>query len=415
MQKRINSLSPAKKHILSIILITVVASLIYSNSFDASFHFDDEPSIIENYAIHRFDLQEIFSTATRPVLEITFALNYYFGKLDVFGYHLVNLLLHISNGIMLYFVLMWTIDRMRMFPDTCTGTVATVKGHAARSRFRVPLYASLIFIAHPVQTQAVTYIVSRSSLLATFFYLLAFVFFILAVKKEPAAGETAAPSAFSARVCCAGAFISSCLGMGTKQITITLPLMILIYDYYFVSCGNIRRLISRYKFHLAMFATISVAVYLSYSGLFKFMSFDYAKGVHMPPMEGGKSEAITSFQYFLTQLHVVPHYIRLLFFPVGLNLDYDWPLTRAVDPLTVFYFILLAGIFILGLLLFRKSRLISFGIVWFFVTLSVTSSFLVIYDFIFEHRLYLPSMGFAAVMAVLISRISEFRSGKSLQ
>ncbi|MEN8264843.1 MAG: hypothetical protein ABFR82_15425 [Nitrospirota bacterium] len=402
MQNRINNLSPGKKNILSIVLIAIVASLIYSNSFDASFHFDDEPSIVENYRIHRFDLNQIFSVATRPVLETTFALNYYFGKLDVFGYHLVNLLLHISNGIMLYFILMWTIDRLTMTNEKGK----TAADHDLYSKFRVPLYASLIFIAHPVQTEAVTYIVSRSSVLATFFYLLAFLFFILAVKQE------SLHTNLSAKLFCAGAFISSCLGMGTKQITITLPVMMLIYDYYFISKGNIRLLIGRYKFHLAMFATISVAVYLSYSGLFKFMSFDYAQGVHMPPMEGGKSEVITSFQYFLTQLHVIPKYIKLLFFPVGLNLDYDWPLTRGIDLLTIFYFILLSGIVILGMLLFRKSKLISFGIVWFFVTLSVTSSFLVIYDFIIEHRLYLPSAGFATIAAVLISRISEIRFGR---
>ena len=87
-----------KKNMFSVFLIAALAGIIYSNSFDASFHFDDQHSIVENYSIHRFDLKRIFFSSPRPILDITFAINYYFGKLNVFGYHVVNLLLHIANG-----------------------------------------------------------------------------------------------------------------------------------------------------------------------------------------------------------------------------------------------------------------------------------------------------------------------------
>src|SRR4030066_2356872 len=110
MINRLSGLSDSKKNLLSVLLIATLATIVYSNTFDASFHFDDTPSIVENYAIHRFDLREIFSTSSRPVLDLTFALNYYFGKLDVFGYHMVNIILHIVNGILLYFILLWTIN-----------------------------------------------------------------------------------------------------------------------------------------------------------------------------------------------------------------------------------------------------------------------------------------------------------------
>src|SRR4030042_4999434 len=107
---KLAELSDTKKISLSVILIATVAVIIYSNTFVASFHFDDTPAIVENYAIHRFDLKEIFSTSSRPILDLTFALNYYFCKLDVFGYHLINIMLHIVNGILLYFILLWTIN-----------------------------------------------------------------------------------------------------------------------------------------------------------------------------------------------------------------------------------------------------------------------------------------------------------------
>ena len=135
-------LSNTQKHLIAIFLIAAIAAIIYSNSFDCSFHFDDQHAIVENYAIHRFDLKEIFSSSNRPVLDLTLAINYHFGKLNVFGYHLVNLLLHISNGIMLYFILFQTAN------------LPSVKEKYGQRAYRIALYASLIFIAHPIQTQA---------------------------------------------------------------------------------------------------------------------------------------------------------------------------------------------------------------------------------------------------------------------
>ncbi|MEK7852014.1 MAG: hypothetical protein AAB275_09020 [Deltaproteobacteria bacterium] len=196
--------------------------------------------------------------------------------------------------------------------------------------------------------------------------------------------------------------------MGTKQETATLPLMLLIYDFFFISKGDWKALKGHYKVHLVMFSTLAIVLYLSFSGLQTYISLDYAKGVPMP-QEG----SITSFQYFLTQLHVIPYYIKLLFIPTNLNLDYDWPITRNIDLQTILFFVLLTFIVVVAIKLYRKASLISFGIIWFFVTLSVTSSFIVIFDVIFEHRLYLPSIGFAIVMAFMISRISNLKIGKS--
>ncbi|MDH4230664.1 MAG: hypothetical protein OEW04_01390 [Nitrospirota bacterium] len=395
---KLSELTGAKKNALSVLLIAAIAFIIYSNTFDASFHFDDTPSIVENYAIHRFDIKQIFSGSTRPVLDLTFAVNYYFGKLDVFGYHLVNLLLHIANGVMLYFILMWTMQRNE--EQRVKGSVQAVMSSAmsqepgAKSYYsRIPLYASLIFIAHPVQTQAVTYIVSRSSVLATFFYLLTFVLFIKAIRSRNSMPYFAC------------AFVSACLGMGTKQEAATLPVMLMLYDYYFLSDGKLDGLKKYFRFHLAISASLLVVFYLSMSNLQMFVSFDYSKGVSMP-----QGESITSFQYFLTQLNVIPYYIRLLFVPANLNLDYDWPITRHIDFMTAFYSLLLLSIVVLAVWLFRRQRLISFGIIWFFVTLTVTSSFVVIYDVIFEHRLYLPSIGFALVLSVFISKITRIKS-----
>jgi len=357
-------------------LIAFIAICIYSNSFDCSFHFDDQHSIVENYCIHRFDLKQIFSTSTRPVLDVTLALNYYFGKLGVFGYHLVNLMLHVFNGVMLFFIIRKTVS----MPSAQCGV--------SERAYRISLYASLIFIAHPIQTQAVTYIISRSSVMATSFYLVSMMLFVLSVQKNSLSYL-------------AGAWLVSCLGMGTKPIVATLPAALVLYDYYFIADGRIRPVLRRYKTHLVMFSSLLVVFALNFKDLQSSLAMRQTEAV-LTPVNG----TITSIQYFMTQLHVVTYYIKLLFMPVGLNLDYVWPIVRKPDLTTAGLFLLLAGILVLGIRLFRKDRVLSFGIVWFFLTLSVTSSFVVIFDVIFEHRLYLPSIGFAVCCASLISRIS---------
>ena len=334
--------------------------------------------------IHRFDLKDIFRASTRPVLDITFALNYYFGKLNVFGYHLVNLALHIANGIMLYFILFWTINPV-------------VSGNQSNSGNPINQINQ-----HPIQTQAVTYIVSRSSVLATTFYLLTLLLFIKAYGLR---AESKKPLIKPSKLYLGGALVASCLAMGTKQIAATLPVMLLIYDFYFISDGKLKTVKSHWVTHLLMFSTVAIAVYLSFAGLSMYISFDYSKGVAMP-----QTEPITSFQYFLTQLHVIPYYIKLLFIPTNLNLDYDWPITRTLDFPTMLYLVMLVILIALAVILFRRARLVSFGIFWFFITLSVTSSFIVIHDVIFEHRLYLPSVGFAMVVAFFISKISELKA-----
>ncbi|GAB4486915.1 MAG: hypothetical protein OHK006_15330 [Thermodesulfovibrionales bacterium] len=363
------------KIIFSIVLVCSLAGAVYANTFSSPFHFDDFHSIVENYSLHRFDLSQILKTSSRPVLDLTFALNYRFGKLDVFGYHLVNLFLHMANGVMLFFLLRYLVRT------------------DGESSLRIPLSAALIFVAHPVQTQAVTYIVSRSSVLATTFYLLAILLFFRGYGNRENVSRAGWPWL-------AGAFLSACLGMATKQEAATLPLMLVIADYYFIAGGDWRAMKSRAYAHLIMCASLAVVAYVSFSPIVSSMSFDYAQGVSSP-----QAEPVTPFQYFLTQLHVIPYYLRLLLLPVNQNLDYDWPVVRSVDAPTALFFLLLAGLIAAGIRLFRSRRLVSFGIIWFFVTLSVTSSFFVIYDVIFEHRLYLPSAGFCLGMAVMIHAV----------
>jgi len=365
-----------KRHLIAIFLLSILGLLIYSNSFHCSFHFDDHRCIVENLAIHRFDLKAILKSP-RPVLDFTFALNYVLGELNVFGYHLVNVTLHILNAILIYFILFYTLK----WP---------VNQFYQKKSWEIPFYTALLFIAHPIQTQAVTYISCRSSVLATFFYLLALFLFI--------------KSFFSKRknLYIVGTFLASCLGMGTKAIATTLPAMLLLYDYYFIADKNIKKMLPRLKIHALFFLTISISIYTKLSYLKEHTCLTPGKVVMLYD-----KTTLNSYQYFLTQLHVIFYYIKLLFLPINLNLDYDFPITRTLDFCTFACFLGLTFLIALAIRISNKYRLLSFAILWFFITLSVTSSFFVIVDVIFEHRLYLPSFGFCLFLSLAIIKVSH--------
>ena len=163
------------RHLIAIGLIAGVAFLIYSNTFSVPFHFDDRPNITQNPNVQikvlTWDRIEkliyyTYKESIRIFSYFTLALNYYFGEFDVFGYHLVNLFIHVFAGIFLYGFLLLTFG------------LPSLKEKYGAVSYKVALFTSLIFISHPVQTQSVTYIVQRMTSLGGMFYLLTFVLYI---------------------------------------------------------------------------------------------------------------------------------------------------------------------------------------------------------------------------------------------
>ena len=162
------------RHVIAIGLMAVLALLIYSNAFQVPFQFDDQPNITDNTSVHvkTFSLRWLDqlikqnSDSIRVFAYFTFALNYYFGGLQVFGYHLVNLLIHLGSGLLLYWFLLLTFN------------LPSLKERYGSKAFPIALFSSLLFLCHPIQTQSVTYIVQRMASMAGMFYLLAMVLYV---------------------------------------------------------------------------------------------------------------------------------------------------------------------------------------------------------------------------------------------
>lgn len=163
---------------VALALIAIVGFLCYSNTFDGSFLYDDR-SITESNSIK--DISDLGSIKNLPVRRfvtfLSFAVNYHFGELNVFGYHLVNLIIHILTSMLVF----WFVGLIIVNSEKKTRTLAPdhSKEQSAFIYYHlVPLFAALLFVAHPVQTQAVTYISQRAASLATFFYLLSMVLYL---------------------------------------------------------------------------------------------------------------------------------------------------------------------------------------------------------------------------------------------
>lgn len=372
---------------IAVLSITIITLLIYSNTFYYPFHFDDFGSIVGTKKIT--DLSYFFNlTGKRYAGYLSFALNYYMGGLNTFGYHLTNILIHIINGILVYVfvILTFKTPAMREWKNTVSDSFLKA------APYGIALISAIIFVSHPIQTQAVTYIVQRFASLATLFYLLTLVFYIRAkLLWVESKGNTMFPT-FSLALL---SLISAILAMTTKQIAFTLPFIILLYEFTFFSTGNqkpatINR--KRLLYVLSFLAVLSIIPFI------KINESAYWAII--------KKEEISGIDYLFTQFRVIVTYLRLLILPVNQNLDYDYPIYHSFfEPGVYISFFFLSLIFLLSvycLLRTRIPRLIPFGILWFFITLSVESSVVPLADPIFEHRLYLPSVGFiiASVLAL---------------
>jgi len=369
--------------ILTILVFFALGFLIYSNTFESPFVFDDELRILDNPAIRMDELsaQSLWNAAfgkysarSRPVGNISFALNYYFHQYEPAGYHLVNIIVHVVNGILLWLFLKKTLSLK---------SVRSEKNHTEW----IALSAALLWLVNPVQTQSVTYIVQRLNSMAAMFFLLSFIFYLngrlTAQKKRRWAWFL-------------GAVLGWFLALGCKQNTAILPFFIFLYEWYFlrdIDADWLKRNLKYIFIILAVFIIVAL-IFLGSKPLDRIASIaDYA------------NKEFTLAERVMTQFRVVIYYLSLILFPhpSRLNLDYDFPLSVSmISPFTTLLSLFgIIGLIILAVFLAKKQRVISFCIFWFLGNLAIESSIIPI-AIIFEHRVYLPSMLVWLVPVILI-------------
>ncbi len=368
----------AMSNLLGMALVALLGVLIYSNSFDCTFHFDDLNNIVDNAAIRDLSaLGRLWSQqSSRFVTMLTFAINYHYGELDVWGYHFVNLMIHLTNAILVY----WFTLIILSSPNLKENKLAV-------SKRLIALFVALLFVSHPLATQSVTYIVQRLASMVALFYLLSVCLYMKARMSKP--------KSTTSFVFFAGAFMAAMLAMLSKENAFTLPLAIVLVELCFFQTKKLSLKIKGFPLLLIIGAVMTIVAVVLFQ--FSLSIFD-----PLPPSQGN-SVTITPWNYFMTQWGVIVKYIQLLIIPVHLNVDYDYPVVASLFEVRALgSLIILIGIAAAGVFLFKKNRLIAFGIFWFFLTLAIESSFVPINDVIFEHRTYLPSVGFFLIVGALV-------------
>ncbi len=345
---------------------------IYSNTFKVPFHLDDTAQIqlsqdTKSLEVYQKFITWVDFTSFRPLSKLSLALNYRIHQDELPGYHIVNLLIHILAS----FIVFLFIREILKSP--------VVKFEKLRKYSNLFAFSvALLYLAHPIQTQAVTYIVQRMTSMAGMFYLLSCLFYLKA--RYAWIGSKKHYLLYFAV-----AVVSGFLAILSKQNAVTFPAAWLLLEFFFVRSPENRM----YKKYLGGGAVLLSLLVLTVILLGKL------------PRE---TQDISRFDYLLTQFRVIPKYIQLSLVPVGQNIDHDVVVSSGVGVKEVAGFLLILALFLVGISAYKKHPLISFGIFWFFLNLAITSSIIPISDVIFEHRLYLSLPGLLLAVCYVLFR-----------
>ncbi|MFH0839261.1 MAG: tetratricopeptide repeat protein [Candidatus Omnitrophota bacterium] len=366
-----------KFHLLALLLIATAGFLIYANSLRGGFLWDDRFLVEENLLIRELGrLPEIFmrpltphfNTFYRPLANVSFMVDYYFWKLNPFGYHLANIALHIFSALLVYGVV-YVLSRER----------------------KIALGCGLIFSVHTVLSEPVNYISSRADLLLALFFLLSF-FCYIKYRGSEAERKTY-------YICSLLSFICSLL---SKEMAVILPLILLIYE---LTLASKRETFKRIWFLLLPFLIIVVVYGLLRISLLKFPH----AGLYVPK---NTIADIPFIKRFPTALSAIPIYVRLFILPIGLHKGWLIKPVRSIFEMRVVIGVLfIIALFMFATYMYRRSKIVTFSILWFFVLLLPVLNIFPLNAFLSEGWFYLPSIG---CMLCISSLVVRFASSKKL-
>ena len=349
------------------VVLALLCAAAYRNTFHVPFLFDDLTAITRNPAIRRlWPLSQVIASdlptlVGRPLVSLSLALNYALGGYHVAGWHLFNLLVHFLNTLLVFGLV------RRVLRDA-----PAVEGGLDRTLW-LAYAVAVLWMLHPLVTESVTYVLQRTELLMALFLLLTLYCFLRGIESPH-------------KVIWFGMAIMACaIGMGTKEVMVVTPLLVLTYDYVFVTRSWRAALRDRRGLYAGLVASWIVLASLLLTTNLKVKS-------------GLTAETLSPWNYFKMQWTVVAHYLRLAVWPQGLVLDYsDWPrltaLARALPAAG-----LLAALLASTLWAIRRRWWWAFWGVWFFLLLAPTSSLLPLpTEPATERRMYLPLVAVIAV------------------
>ena len=346
----------------------IVAAIVvtYANSFSGPFLFDDENSIVGNASIRQIDASlsppRDTPVAGRPLVNLTFALNYAAGGLDVRGYHVVNIAIHVAAALVLFGIVRRTFVLPRM------------ADRFGMSSANLAMAAALIWAVHPLQTEAVNYVSERTESLMGLLYLLTLY--------------------FSVRGFRIAAIASCAAGMACKESMVTAPLAVVLYDRVFLF-DSVR---AAFRARRGLYAGLA-ASWLVLASLM----------ISTPRTSVGFTAGTSAWVYLLNQADVVARYLWLIVWPRSLVLDYGLPHSLTLADV-LFPGAIVASLTLATVAALRHAPMVGFLGAWFFITLAPTSSFVPIATEVgAERRMYLALAAIAVAVVIAVHRMSARR------
>ncbi len=352
---------------VSLILALLLAACLWTfwSSLWNPFHFDDALFLQSPRVADPGDFWYLLRPAqSRPLTYLTFYCNYRIASMSPFGYHLVNLFLHLANMLALFFF-------ARLFLRRHAETFAPWM-----QRW-LPFAAAGVFALHPVQTEAVNYVYQRATLLAAFFTLLSMNSFLHAQSSPRRKLWFTASGVF---------FL---LAVASKEAALALPLIWIALLW--AESGDFRTF-GRSLMRARWF--VLVCAFTLLGGLWILANL-WGQGVPASP----RGPLENSLRYLLAQIQVLPSYIRMLILPTGLSIDHDFRPAPAMSAYGLICALALAVMIGFALFIRRRNSSLSFLMLGFLIFLAPTSSIIPSNDLFFEHRLYLPMIAAAILMA----------------
>ncbi len=341
-------------------VIIFVAFQVYAPALSGPFVFDDT-----SQPYHTPDYPGNLSAwlhGVRPLLMFTYWANYQYSQAPI-GFHIVNVLLHLLNSFLIFLIVRKLLQR-----DS--------------TDWLIPAFAGAVFLLHPIQTEAVSYIAGRSETLSVLFFLAAFAIFLY--RPAPAISW---PVSLAVLVLFGAA-------AATKEHTLALPALLLLTDYYWnpgFSFSGIRR---NWRLYIPIAAGAAVGL--------AFVSRILAQA----NSAGFSLKDFTWYQYFFTQCRAFFVYLRLLVFPAGQDIDWDFPASHnLLDHGAIFGLAAIVLLAAAAIYFRRRYPLASYGFLAYLLLMAPTSSFVPIKDTLAERRLYLPMIGILLVVTAALARI----------
>jgi Flp pilus assembly protein TadD len=357
------------------IAIAGILFFIYANGLNTPFQSDDERHIYESPQIK--DLSKFFSTSyiqNRHINGLSFALNYKWGQENPFGYHLFNILIHICSTFLVFFITRLTIEN-----GTSWGKDAAQK---------IALITALLFGLHPIQTETITYISGRPSGLAGLFYFLTLLLFILASLKDCRAVPRLMLYLLSLT-----SFAMAVLG---KEIAVTLPVMIIIYDLCLIKGPQWVSFRYRLMYYLCLPA-LAGAIFFLAPNMLRFMD----------SLNSANFFKKLNFTLGLVQLDLLKHPLKLFLFPINLTFEYDFLTQVSWPSLLTSIAIVMLCVFLAFKKFYIKNSLLTFCVLWFPLTIAPTNSFMERTHLFSERNMYIPLFGLCLFFAVILFLICK--------